>query len=273
MNLEMVSSERRSRRGGHALAGCRVAFVMRRFIECLLELYPPPVLKDNDWRGFTRTARITSLFNVHCSIVWNSRRRKDLIGTLHDRRRFLSRVYDRLLCLGVSMEARKGRGNRSRRCGGKRGGSLRKNRGRGDVWEIEGEVVKMEGLTLYPVLLDSPILASQRWNRMKLRWYFCDVETFLHLFYLSNSWEFDPGIRIDSSENFETFLNIESLANFSNGPASKMMIEKRWIEWNQIGPDQTETIKPTRQVSNPDKPNLRYVLILFIIVTSTTFLQ
>lgn len=29
-----------------ALAGCRVGFVMRRFIECLLELCP--VLEDND---------------------------------------------------------------------------------------------------------------------------------------------------------------------------------------------------------------------------------
>lgn len=49
MNSEMVSSEGRSRNEGcttRALAGCRVGFVMRRFIECLLELCP--VLEDND---------------------------------------------------------------------------------------------------------------------------------------------------------------------------------------------------------------------------------
>lgn len=67
-------------------------------------------------RGFVRTARITSLFNVHCSIVWDSRRGKDVIkGRCTIDIEFLSRVYDEfcLLCLGVCMGARKGRGNRS----------------------------------------------------------------------------------------------------------------------------------------------------------------
>lgn len=67
--------------------------------------------------------------------------------------------------------------------------------------------------------------------------------------------------------NVSLSLNIESLANISNGRASRMKRNVDQMESNRIG---TETMKAKqRQASNPNKPNLRYTtLILFINVTS-----
>lgn len=89
------------------------------------------------------------------------------------------------------------------------------------------------------------------------------IEISLHLFYLSNIW------RIRQDRSLEKFRNISPYRNwlpiFLNGRRRSRNVG---IKWNQIG-SRTETIEP-RQVSNPNKPNFRYVLILFINVTSTT---
>lgn len=69
--------------------------------------------------------------------------------------------------------------------------------------------MKMEGLAL---CLDSSILARSKDGTTKLR---CDIFA-LKFRYICFTRRILKNSRIESSENFETFLDIELAANFSN---------------------------------------------------------